>query len=152
MAVKAMSYLRKSRTCSVAVPRMSSGNANESDGVYTFGGAIGNDQWKLVRRVKAGSTWHPATDQFEGTDVYGTYDPSHKSDSTFSIAFKDMGCEQFLVASGDMSVWLIATKDVISGSYYSEKRAILKSSTSSSAYEAFWLRSSANKEVYIIYC
>jgi hypothetical protein len=42
--------------------------------------------WALVRRVKQGSTWHPATDDLAGTDVYGTYGTA-TSDSTFSIAF-----------------------------------------------------------------
>jgi hypothetical protein len=42
--------------------------------------------WALVRRVKQGSTWHPATDDLKGTDVYGTYGTA-TSDATFSIAF-----------------------------------------------------------------
>jgi hypothetical protein len=42
--------------------------------------------WVLVRRVKAGSTWHPATDDLTGNDVYGTYGNS-TSDSTFSVPF-----------------------------------------------------------------
>jgi len=131
------------------------GTAGSSDaGVHTFGGAIGDDHWKLVRRVKAGSTWHPATDQFEGTDVYGDYDPNHESDSTFSIAFSEMGCERFLVASGDMSVWLIASKDAIAGSFYTYgKRDIVKSSTDSSAYQASWYRRSSQIEVSkILWC
>ena len=42
--------------------------------------------WALVRRVKQGTTWHPATDDLAGTAVYGTYG-SATSDSTFSLAF-----------------------------------------------------------------
>jgi hypothetical protein len=36
--------------------------------------------------VKQGTTWHPATDDLRGTDVYGTYGTA-TSDATFSIAF-----------------------------------------------------------------
>ncbi len=42
--------------------------------------------WVLVRRVKQGSVWHPALDDLEGSDVYGTYGSS-TSDSTFSVEF-----------------------------------------------------------------
>ncbi len=42
--------------------------------------------WVLVRRVKAGSKWHPATDDLRGTDAYGIYGTT-TSDSTFSIAY-----------------------------------------------------------------
>ena len=39
-----------------------------------------------MRRVKRGTTWHPATDDLAGTAVYGTYGTA-TSDSTFSIAY-----------------------------------------------------------------
>jgi hypothetical protein len=42
--------------------------------------------WVLVRRVKAGGRWHPATDDLKGKDVYGTYGSSSSS-ATFSIAY-----------------------------------------------------------------
>ena len=48
--------------------------------------AFEGGNWALVRRVKQGSTWHPATDDLMGTDVYGTYGTA-TSDSTFSVAF-----------------------------------------------------------------
>jgi hypothetical protein len=42
--------------------------------------------WALVRRVKQGATWHPATDTLHGTDVYGSPDiPT--ADTTFSVPF-----------------------------------------------------------------
>lgn len=31
----------------------------------------GDLEWKLVRSVPQGTTWHPATDGLQGTDVYG---------------------------------------------------------------------------------
>jgi hypothetical protein len=40
----------------------------------------------LVRRVKQGTTWHPATDDLAGTAVYGTYGTA-TSDSTFSVVY-----------------------------------------------------------------
>jgi hypothetical protein len=42
--------------------------------------------WVLVRRVKAGARWHPATDDLGGFDVYGTYGTALSS-ATFSIAY-----------------------------------------------------------------
>ena len=55
--------------------------------------------WELVRRVKRGSTWHPATDSLEGSDVYGTM--GHEvSDTTFSVRFNTTQFNQFLFATG----------------------------------------------------
>jgi hypothetical protein len=82
--------------------------------------------WVLVRRVKQGSTWHPATDNLRGTDVYGSYG-TPLSDTTFSISWQGLGTEllittgfpQFLllglvlsqlsrgVRVGDMSLWTV---------------------------------------------
>ncbi len=59
--------------------------------------------WALVRRVKQGSTWHPATDNLAGTDTYGTPGTS-TSDSTFSLPFASLITSdqtQFLFASGE---------------------------------------------------
>jgi hypothetical protein len=57
--------------------------------------------WGLVRRVKQGSQWHPATDDLKGLDVYGTYG-SATSDSTFSIAYSSWlrPTTEFLFATG----------------------------------------------------
>jgi hypothetical protein len=58
--------------------------------------------WALVRRVKAGSTWHPATDNVTGIDVYGT-PGSSTSDLTFSLPFLSLitsNQTQFLFATG----------------------------------------------------
>jgi hypothetical protein len=56
--------------------------------------------WVLVRRVKQGSSWHPATDNLRGTDVYGTYG-TPLSDTTFSIAWQVWGTE-LLLTTGTM--------------------------------------------------
>ena len=42
--------------------------------------------WTLVRRVQAGNSWHPATDDLSGTAVYGSVGSSTGA-STFSIGF-----------------------------------------------------------------
>ncbi len=49
----------------------------------------------LVRRVSQGSTWHPASDNLQGTDVYGTYGTPISS-TTFSVAWKGLGTELLL--------------------------------------------------------
>jgi hypothetical protein len=57
--------------------------------------------WVLVRRVKQGASWHPATDDLAGTDVYGTYG-TPTSDATFSVAFSAWISQttEFLFISG----------------------------------------------------
>ena len=42
--------------------------------------------WALVRRVKQGSTWHPASDDLRGTAEYGTYGTA-TSDASFSVQY-----------------------------------------------------------------
>ena len=79
------------------------------------------DGWRLVRRVRAGYTWHPATDLLVGTDVYGI-PSSPTADETFSVEFGDF--DQFLFATGDGTKWLIADKEEASACLcYSEKWA-----------------------------
>lgn len=93
-------------------------------------GEVGDDRWKLVRRVHRGygggdksllanlkgdrrnpedpnmGYWHPATDNMAGTDVYGEYDGDWLSDSSFSMKFDDLDCEEFMFAvfSGSKTV------------------------------------------------
>jgi hypothetical protein len=62
--------------------------------------------WWLVRRVKQGTTWHPATDDLRGTDVYGLASYSAPgwdvSTATFSLEFASMITSEtlFLIANG----------------------------------------------------
>ena len=61
--------------------------------------SIDGGGWKLVRRVKKGSTWHPAAEQLTGVAEYGT--PGNEtSDETFSIRFDTTTFNQFLFATG----------------------------------------------------
>jgi hypothetical protein len=58
--------------------------------------------WALVRRVSLGSTWHPATDDLQGTSFYGSYDVA-TSHRTFSKPFASLitsDSTQFLFATG----------------------------------------------------
>ena len=57
--------------------------------------------WALVRRVKRGGTWHPATDDLQGPAVYGNYRTA-TSDSTFSVVFR-------LLITSDDTEFLFAT-------------------------------------------
>ena len=45
--------------------------------------------WALVRRVKQGFNWHPATDNLAGTSVYGGF-PFDPASDTFSIKFDNL--------------------------------------------------------------
>ena len=122
-----------------------------TDGVYKFGGAVGDNLWKLVRRVKAGNTWHPATDRLLGTDVYGTYDPSDAADSTFSIQFDTLPCDEFLFATGDRTKWLVAKKSSVIGAYYAnQQRAVERSSANSQPHTIAWYnRASAIEDPWV---
>lgn len=114
--------------------------------------------WKLVRRVKAGSTWHPATDWLAGTDEYGTYTTDETIDDTFSIRYDHMilGNIDFLFATGDGSYWLIATREQIGGvqlgfSDYSSSPDYTRTFTSSTGKtSAVWYnRQAFNKDPMI---
>jgi hypothetical protein len=93
--------------------------------------------WRLVRHLPPTSTtWHPATDDLTGTDTYG--DPNVDS-SPWSVPFGSF--DEFLFATDDGVHWLMATKGAVIGSYYDNaKRSIIKSSVSSTTYEAIWYR------------
>ena len=96
-------------------------------------------EWEFVRRVKSGSSWHPATDNLSGTEEYGTYVNDPTIDSTFSKTWDNARVEYFLFATGDGTQWLVATKEAVLGSYYAdEKRDIIMSSLSETATQAKW--------------
>ena len=82
--------------------------------------------WELVRRVKPGTAWHPATDRLKGTEVYGTlpYSNAQTADATFSISFSDTSFTHFLFATGDEQVWLVCTKEAAVGGYYVGERPV----------------------------
>lgn len=76
-----------------------------------------------------------------GRQTYGAYSTNLQSDTTFSIKFDHMNCKEYLFATGDLQMWLIATSDSVfneNEGYTNSLRPIKRSSTSSSAYSARW--------------
>ena len=110
-------------------------------GLFNFSEPIGSG-WQLVRHVPTGDLWHEATDRLLGTDEYGTYVDDPEAASAFSIAFQDTVFNEFLFATGDMSVWLRAPKASVYGTYFNESRAVTCSSGHDGAYEARWTSNS----------
>jgi len=103
--------------------------------------------WELVRRVKAGNTWHPAKDQCRGSEAYGTYVDDPTIDSTFSKRFDNINFNQFLFSTGDRAKWLVATKDaVLSGFYANSPREILMASDNPNVHTARWYLRSGSLE------
>ena len=66
---------------------------------YKWSETIDGGGWQFVRRVKAGLTWHPATDNLTGHESYGTFG-HERSDTTFSVGFANIRFNQFLFATG----------------------------------------------------
>ena len=73
-------------------------------GLCSAAAAQWGDGWKLVRRVQAGPTWHPATDQLRGTAAYGTFVNDPQAAATFSVAFATDDFDEFLFSTGDCKV------------------------------------------------
>lgn len=94
----------------------------------------------MVRSVKQGNSWHPATDLLRGTDEYQI------DDATWSIKFDDRDFSEFLFMTGDCEKWLIAAKEEVYGWYQNEDRNIKISSTNKHSNKAKWYRRDANKE------
>ena len=92
----------------------------------------------MVRRVRSGSRWHPATDQLNGFDTYGTYVEDPTSNSTFSIAFNQKDFDEFLFATGDGEKWLVAEKNEVLRWYKDELRNIVASSSNLEPHQAKW--------------
>ena len=75
---------------------------------YKYGG-----NWLLVRHSY--NSWHPATDNLKGTDVYGVYDNNPQSLNSWSIQFDNVlqsdNSTLFMFSNGDCSEWMITTND-----------------------------------------
>ena len=57
--------------------------------------------------------WHIADDNLAGTSVYGEYEQDPAGLRTFSIPFAGYSWSQMLLASGDMSLYAVMTKNSI---------------------------------------
>jgi len=92
-------------------------------------------RWRCVRSVKPGESWHRANDRLNGIEQYDD------NDGTFSKTFNDENFTEFLFITGDHSRWLIASKEAVTGSFYTgKKRQITKSSSNNSPSMAVWYR------------
>ena len=99
--------------------------------------AVG-EGWYLVRRTTTAG--HSATDQLEGTDVYGTYaaDPEQTSNS-FSIDFETAvpSWNEILLSTGTCNHWLIMTRFQAIGEVYNNVlRQISRSHTNDFSYQS----------------
>lgn len=102
--------------------------------------SIDRGGWELVRYMPRGNTFHSATDNLVGTDVYG--DPSDMSEP-WSVMFATRNFNQFLFAFGNCEKWLIADADVVLDDFWgSAQREIYKSSLHDYSYTAEWLKRS----------
>ena len=87
--------------------------------------------------------WHPATDQLEGTSVYGT---AYDDRNNWSVKYSHMTYNQFLFTSGDRTKWLIANKESVFGIYSNSPRNILRSSKYSVGTSKRWYKRSGLRE------
>jgi len=107
--------------------------------------------WKLVRRVKPGPTWHPATDHCSGQEQYGASSLASDGPDTFSLNFAGLDYDEMLFATGDAQHWLITTKEAVGGAfngqwYANTPRTIISASDNANAHEAKWYNRQANAE------
>ena len=91
--------------------------------------------------------WHPATDQLAGTEpAYGSYTQDPTIDATFGVPFDNVEYDQFMFATGDGQLWLIANKAQVQEEFGYSEREILQSSTSSEPYTARWYHRASQPE------
>ena len=94
--------------------------------------------WREVRSMPPRTQWHPATDRLVGTDVYGT--PFNDKDP-WSVKYDHTIFDQFMFTTGDLTQWLVATRDSVIGGWYQDQlRPILKSSKNANPHAAKWYR------------
>ena len=63
--------------------------------------------------VNGDNCWHQATDNLAGTDVYGTNDLDPMGTASYSVAFRETRWTQMLLASGDMSMYVVMDRESI---------------------------------------
>lgn len=96
-------------------------------------------RWTLVRHAPAvdsllkESSWHLAMDRLAGSDAYADGDErtptTYDSPYHWSKKFDDIPFDEFLFATGDGKMWLIAKKESVIGEYYeASPREVVKSS------------------------
>ena len=65
-------------------------------------------QWRMVRHVPKGGTWHPANDMLRGTHQYG--DPNNMN-SAWSKYWYNQDFDQILLANEDITKWVLVDKE-----------------------------------------
>tara|TARA_Y100000389_G_scaffold125965_1_gene123337 strand:- start:81 stop:1151 length:1071 start_codon:yes stop_codon:yes gene_type:complete len=79
--------------------------------------------WRLVRFLPDNAnTFHLATDNLAGTDVYGTY---NDSSNAWSIVFGTF--DEFCFSTNNFNYWLYCTKTAVYGNYSNQARNIIRS-------------------------
>ena len=78
--------------------------------------------WVLVRHIPSTNNWHPINDNLAGVITYGNPATSGGTNA-WSIKFEDAvpGYDEFLLATGDCTKWLITSKYQAVGQYYSNE-------------------------------
>ena len=102
------------------------------------GPAIDGGGWKLVRRVKRGQQWHPASDDLAGKDEYGVATEDYKTDTTFSVPFEKENYDEVLLCSGDLSQWMIVKKEELGKQGENFGATVQKSYLNENVYTATW--------------
>ena len=74
-----------------------------------------DSDWYLVRHRGNTAAWHPANDNLIGSAVYGDVGTDPVDDTTWSAVFGGSDFTQYLLASGDMSMWVTITRAELAG-------------------------------------
>lgn len=99
---------------------------------------IAGGGWELVRRVGPGLVWHQAKDKLQGTDVYGNPVSDPTAETSFSLRFDNLAYNQLLLATGDMSRWMVVARDEVTRTGDQFKAAVVMSSVKATPYTAMW--------------
>ena len=99
--------------------------------------------WRLVRFLPPTSTtWHPINDNLAGTTTYGT---AYNNTNAWSIPFGTY--DEFCFSTFGLRYWLYTTKyQAIGQTYDGAARTIIRSSISTSTYNAIWYNRSGYAE------
>ena len=107
--------------------------------------ATGVNGWRIVRFLPpTTSLWHPTNDNLAGTDIYGT---SYDYNVAWSVAFGNF--DEFVFSTKGLNHWLQVSKfEAIGEVYNGQLRRVIKSSISSTPYDAAWFnRTNTNEHV-----
>merc|ERR1719478_1135366 len=83
---------------------------------------IKGGKWTVVRHIPACTLgWHLATDHLAGTQEYGNQtNLKYNAPDPWSVIFSHIHFDEFLFATADCEIWLIATRAAVMGDEYEE--------------------------------